>query len=170
MKDFDPIKPLGVFIAIDPDSKGGMALSIPHGGIQVKGLEGLFAKEILGDMKDWCERFGVTCIIIERQWPRVTDAKGSIFKSGIQYGVVVCCAALMRIPIYFVNPMTWTKNLPKEKGERVALVNSKPSFVGAKLLQKDHGLADAFLFAEWIRSNVTDKGTGTLPDGGSEPV
>lgn len=141
------------FICIDPDSKGCLVIrgKGSYGwGVRTVPLSSLTETELYDLIKSW------NCpVFIERQWPRPMEGVSSSFKSGRQYGMVTSMAILARqttkAPVFFVNPNTWTSGLPKDKSERVKLVNeTMPNHLTSSLLMKEHGTADAILFSEWI--------------------
>ena len=139
------ILPEEYFWVIDPDSNGCMLFSTGTLSYQLR--NGLSPMENI---------FPGQMVFIERQWARPFEGVSSSFKSGLHYGRVFEAVQRQTNRIYFVNPATWTKDIPKGKGERVALVAER---TGMKLLQKDHGFADAYLFLDWIKKCLSISST-----------
>lgn len=76
----------------------------------------------------------------------------STFKFGMAVGAIQAIVELTRAPWVIVRPQTWKKDLGVTSDKNTSLELARQLWPSAPLArQKDHGIAEALLLAEWLR-------------------
>jgi len=143
-----------MIIGIDPGLDGGIAIldgnalalleTIPtekKTGFIKRQVDAQKLGSILKDYKD--------CICyLERVASRPGQGVGSVFSFGDTYGAIRGVLGALNIPIYYVTPQKWKKEL-KISSKEDSLKASKDLFPLLKWRKKDHNLAEAILIAQY---------------------
>ena len=78
----------------------------------------------------------------------------STFKFGMAVGAIQAIVELTRAPWLIVRPQIWKKDVGVTSDKNTSLELARRLWPRAPLSrQKDHGIAEALLLAEWLRRN-----------------
>lgn len=146
-----------LFAGIDPgaisgawgiiDSKGAYWSSgfIPNQDGRIKAVD--FRAELLQAIDKQDAMF-----IIEDVHAMPKQGVSSTFKFGMAVGAIQAVVELSRAPWMIVRPQVWKKDLGVTSDKQTSLELARRLWPNAPLSrQKDHGVAEALLLAEWLK-------------------
>jgi crossover junction endodeoxyribonuclease RuvC len=90
--------------------------------------------------------------VIEKVASRPGQGVTSMFSFGMGYGIVLGVAAALMIPINYVTPQQWQREMKVQSGKdasRQRAMELYPQHSAFFARKKDHGRADALLIARW---------------------
>lgn len=148
-----------LFVGIDPGAVSGAwgvvdhrgeywsSGHIPHeeGRIKAKAFKAELSQAL--DQQD-------AMFVVEDVHAMPKQGVSSTFKFGMAVGSILAVVELTRDPWMIVRPQQWKKDMGVTSDKNTSLDLARTLWPGAPLSrQKDHGVAEALLLAEWLRRN-----------------
>lgn len=148
-----------LFVGIDPGAVSGAwgivdhrgeywsSGNIPHeeGRIKARAFKAELAQAL--DQQD-------AMFVVEDVHAMPKQGVSSTFKFGMAVGSILAVIELTRDPWMIVRPQQWKKDIGVTSDKNTSLEMARTLWPGAPLSrQKDHGVAEALLLAEWLRRN-----------------
>jgi crossover junction endodeoxyribonuclease RuvC len=94
--------------------------------------------------------------VIEKVGSRPGEGSVSSFRFGYGVGLWVGICAALAIPVVFVSPAKWKKQLGLGKDKELSLILARELFPGVSLKRKkDDGRAEALLIGYWYRDQLS---------------
>ena len=155
-------------IGIDPGLQGAIALYEPL----IEKLEtfempilkaGTNSKRVIDELelsrmvKSWCEKHTIKKVLIERVHAMPKQGVTSVFTFGMGYGIVIGILAANTLPIEYVTPQSWKKELrvPALKdGSRARASQLFPAYSAQWNKSKWDGRAEAAMIAYYGAKNL----------------
>jgi crossover junction endodeoxyribonuclease RuvC len=89
-------------------------------------------------------------VVIERVASRPGQGVASCFGFGVTYGSILAAIQVLRLPLTFVTPAVWKRDLSLGKDKNAARHKAQLLWPTADLsLVKHHNLAESLLLAHW---------------------
>ena len=141
-----------MILGIDPGLSGGIAII---SGSQIELLETIPTEKKTGFIKRQVDAQKLSNILrvypdlicyLEKVASRPGQGVSSVFSFGDTYGTIRGVLGALNIPIYYVSPQRWKKEL-KISSKEDSLKASFDLFLGLKFKKKDHNIAEALLIA-----------------------
>ena len=141
-----------MILGIDPGLNGGIAII---SGSQIELLETIPTEKKTGFIKRQVDAQKLSNILrvypdlicyLEKVASRPGQGVSSVFSFGDTYGTIRGVLGALNIPIYYVSPQRWKKEL-KISSKEDSLKASFDLFLGLKFKKKDHNIAEALLIA-----------------------
>lgn len=101
-------------------------------------------------------------VLIEEVWARPKEGPVQAFTFGEAYGLLRGIMARRTLPIRYVNPNQWKRDLKLRKGKdasRQRAMELFPHYADQFARVKDDGRAEAALIAVWGNMQITQRGT-----------
>lgn len=151
-----------MYLGIDPGESGGAALVTDTGLIAISPDGSLRCIKFKGktehEISDWIQRVarvynGKVRAVIEAVHSMPKQGVASSFKFGKSYGFLRGLITAHLIPFQEVAPQTWQKDMKcRSKGDKNVTKAAAHKLWPTYSSQISHGLADALLLAEWLRT------------------
>lgn len=96
---------------------------------------------------------GTDVVVIERTSAMSKQGVSSMYSMGDSFGVCRAIAASLLVPVHFVEPRQWKKDmhLGKDKEQaRARAIELFPGMAGELARKKDHNRAESLLIAKWF--------------------
>ena len=100
-------------------------------------------------------------VLVEEVGPRPRDGTVGAFTFGEAYGLLQGVAAGLRVPLRYVQPNRWKKDLKLRRGKDASRQRAQqlfPAYRDEFARAKDDGRAEAALIAHWGHAELTTKG------------
>lgn len=149
-----------IYVGIDPGLHGAFAVMDAFGGLtQLVDLpvsrDGKLAwidgSELFYALS-WDKNSPVS-VTIERVHSMPRQGVASSFQFGVTVGSILSVLQVKQMPIEFVSPSKWKRDLGLSSDKKAALHKARLLYPGADLrLEKHDGRAEALLIAHWSRT------------------
>lgn len=152
-----------LYIGVDPGLKGGIAFISEEDRIV-----DVFPMPIVGGVVNipllvskihhFAEKYTIFCATVEKVHSMPKQGVASTFRFGMGYGQILGMFATLRIPVLFVTPQRWKKEMLRDtKKDKAAacemVVRTYPStqLVLPRCRKPHDGMADAILICNYGR-------------------
>lgn len=147
MEQEDP-KPTA-WIGIDPGATGAVAILREGLCYDIEDWDDEFV--FSNALAEWKADYNIRIAVVEAQHSMPKQGVASVFKFGVNYGMIRGVLAAHGIATELVPPATWQRamlhNADGPDTKTRSLVSARRSFPGIQLKKTQHGRSDALLMA-----------------------
>ena len=147
---------MSVYIGIDPGFSGAWGSIDHHGAYLGSGMmendgKQIFTEKVVNEIRKTI--YGVHPeVVIEAVHAMPGQGVSSSFKFGVAYGAALAIAERLRGTTHLVSPRVWKRDMDLSSDKKQSLDMARLLWPEAPLKrQKDNGVAEALLLAEWYR-------------------
>ena len=137
------------WIGIDPGATGAYTILRENGCYDIEDWEDEFV--FANTLVEWKSDYNIMIAVVEAQHSMPKQGVASIFKFGVNYGLIRGVLAAHRIITELVSPQTWQRamlhNADGPDTKTRSLVSARRHFPDIQLKKSQHGRSDAILMA-----------------------
>ena len=147
-----------MYLGIDPGFTGAWGVVNHHGhyiscGDMIVSKDRINTVDVIAEIRQALDMQDCL-VVVEKVHSMPKQGVSSTFKFGMAVGAIQAIVELTRAPWLIVRPQTWKKDVGVTSDKNTSLELARRLWPRAPLSrQKDHGIAEALLLAEWLRRN-----------------